>query len=199
MNSRRSKYLFFGIIIGIVGLSIQGTTSYVSEHHFVAYIIQDGKQLPIDQHICMVKKAPFDIVIEMQDRNGVFVNGSFNAQTYHQSIRNVRSDKLLGFGDEAIYDLWKNPLNELMIEGNRPNYWFIDSPSKHRFSSYEKVNGNYVCYRTVKQFYDLESHTTIPISKVSKSLYLTFIKFETEGDNYRSAELMRHGFQIIWE
>lgn len=176
----------------------QSSRSVVAKHHFSAYIMQDGQQIPIDQHIAKVRRAPFSIVIEMQDKEGVFVSGSFNSSTYSQAIKNIPSNKLEGFKKEAIYELWKNPDNELLIEGQNPNFWFIDSPTEHRFSSYEKVNGWIICERKVSHFYDLEKHQRLELSNVSKPLYLNFIKFKQEGENYRSLELMRHGFKIEW-
>lgn len=199
VNSRM-KQVFTGIgLAAIVVLLFNGTTRYISPNHFIAYIVQDGKQLPIDNHIVKAKKAPFKIVIEMQDTKGVFVSASLHSSTYNQSARNVAPDKLPGFRDVAIYEVWKNPTNELIIEGKMPNFWFIESPSKHRFTSYEKVNGSYVCSRNVKSLYDIEKQSSVSLETISKPLYLTFIKFKPEAEDYRSEELMRHGFKIEWE
>ncbi|MGB0805174.1 MAG: hypothetical protein ACPGRC_00700 [Salibacteraceae bacterium] len=199
MNSRPKKKSVLIVVLVMFGLFTQASNGYVSKNHFVAYIVQDGKQLPIDQHVVRVKRAPFDIVIEMQDTEGVFVSGSFHPQTYNQAIRNISPEQLPGFSSVAIYDFWRNPLNEFMIEGVNPNFWFIDSPSKHRFSRYEKVNGSIVAYRTVNHFYDLVKHEKIEITNVEKPLYITFIKFKANNEDYRQEELMRHGFKIIWE
>jgi hypothetical protein len=61
------------------------------------------------------------------------------------------------------------------------------------------VNGKYICSRQVNSFYDLKRHETIAISAINKPLFLTFIKFESKGEDYRYLELMRHGFKIEWE
>ena len=197
-----SELFFFRVkVLVFIGLGlcfIQGTTSRTTPHHFMAYIIQDGKQLPIEKHVVQAKKSPFQIVIDMPETKGVFVSASFKPNTYNPALKNVEVSKLPGYKDVAIYELWKNPNNELFVEGSTPSFWFINSPSKHRFSYYEKINNRFICTREVEKFYDLDKHNEISFSKIKNSLYLTFVKFEREGDNYRSKELMRHNFKIEW-
>jgi hypothetical protein len=199
VNSKINIGLFLSVTLIFGGLFINATSSRSNNLHFSAYVIQDGKQLPIDQHIVRAKKSPFQIVIEMNDGRGVFVSSSLKSSTYNQAIRNVSPEKLNGFKDMANYELWKNPLNELLIEGSGPNFWFIDSPSKHRFSFYEKVNGKFICTRQVDYLYDLKKHEVIPLASISKPLYFTFIMFASKEEDYRHVELMRHGFKIEWE
>jgi hypothetical protein len=199
VDVKQFKFWFFLGVLVCCGVGIQGTTSRVTGHHFKAYIIQNGIQLPIEQHVVKLKRAPFQIVVDMPDKEGVFISASFNSGTYKQALKNVSSSKLNSFSEVAIYELWKNPNNELFVEGTHPQFWFIDSPSKSRFNSYEKVNGRYICNRSVDHFYDMDAHIEIPVSETNRPLFLTFIKFSVEGENYRSQELMRHSFKVEWE
>lgn len=164
----------------------------------MAYVVQDGKQIPIENHVALVRKAPFKIVVDMPDRNGVFVSISKEASTFQSGLKNIPASKLKGFSEPAIFEYWKNSSNELLISKTKPNFWFIESAAKSRFSSYEKVNGRFICSRDVQHLYDVDLHEEISLSEVKGDLYLTFIKFEVEGDNARSRELMRHNFKIKW-
>ena len=180
-------------------LSINASNTDVVPHYFMAYVIQGGKQLYIDKHVVKVKKAPFQVVVDMFEKDGVFVYASFNGETYEKGIQNTSVQNLYGFKNTAIYEVWKNPNEELCIDGNSPNFWFIDSPTKHRFTSYENINGRYLCVRNINHFYNMKTGQEIDVKNVNGPLYFTFIKFKQEGANYRSKELMRHGFKIELE
>ena len=86
----------------------------------------------------------------------------------------------------------------MLISKTKPNFWFIETAAKSRFSSYEKVNGRYICSREVEQLYDVDLHKKVPLGEVKGDVYFTFIKFEANGENIRNRELMRHNFKIKW-
>jgi hypothetical protein len=167
-------------------------------HYFMAYIVQDGVILPIDEHVVKVKKKPFVIVLDMPDKSGVFVNAAFQSSTFNSALRNAETSSLKGFDEVAMYESWGNPLAEVLISQNRPMFWFIDSRANNRFSDYEHVNERYLCNRNVKVFYDTKEHVEIPIQQMRKPVFITFLKFSAEGENYRKKELMRHEFKIEW-
>lgn len=167
-------------------------------HHFKAYIVQDGKQLPINYHVVDVKRKPFQIVVDMPDKEGVFVNVSFSKNTYKNALKNVPFKDLNGFSESAIYEVWKNPNNELLVSNTKPSFWFIESRLNHRFSDYEWVNNRYICTRQVNAIYDVNLHKEVDFRDLSTPMYLTFIKFKKIGDDFRGEELMRHEFKIQW-
>jgi len=167
-------------------------------HHFKAYIVQDGKQLPINYHVVDVKRKPFQIVVDMPDKEGVFVNVSFSKNTYKNALKNVPFKDLNGFSEAAIYEVWKNPNNELLVSNTKPCFWFIESRLNHRFSDYEWVNNRYICTRQVNTIYDVNLHKEVDFRDLSTPMYLTFIKFKKIGDDFRGEELMRHEFKIQW-
>jgi hypothetical protein len=167
-------------------------------HHFIAYIKQNGKQLPINYHVVKVKREPFEIVVDMPDKEGVFVNISFSKNTYKNALKNIPFDNLQGFSEPAIYEVWKNPNKELLVSNTRPCFWFIESSLNHRFSNYEWVNKRYICTRKVDAIYDINKHKAIEFKDLDTPIYLTFIKFKKIGDNYRAEELMRHEFKVEW-
>lgn len=167
-------------------------------HHFSAYVVQDGKRLNINQHIVKVKRKPFDIVVDMPDKEGVFVSIAFNRKTYKAALDNVLWTDLLGFQNTALPELWGNPKGELLVSDFSPYYWYIDSKIFHKFTDYDRINNRYICHRRVEVLYDMDVHKYRPLDKIGMSLYLTFIKFKPEGDNARAEELMRHEFKIQW-
>ncbi len=197
MKSLINFFILLAIICAAL-VSIYGTVSKYTAHHFMAYIVQDGKQIPIENHIAKVKKAPFKVVVDMPDKTGVFVNISNEGGTFHSGLKNVSASKLKGFSKPAIYEYWKNSNKELLISKTKPNFWFIETAAKSRFSSYEKVNGRYICSREVEQLYDVDLHKKVPLGEVKGDVYFTFIKFEANGENIRNRELMRHNFKIKW-
>lgn len=191
------SYPIIGILL-ISTLFLSGTHVKYAPHYFMAYIVQDGVVLPIDEHVVKVKKKPFVIVVDMPDKTGVFVNSSFHSSTFNSALKNAKTSSLRGFEEVAMYESWGNPWNEILISQNRPMYWFIDSKAKNRFSDYEHVNERYLCNRNVEVFYDTKEHLEIPAQQMDKSVYFTFLKFSVEGDNYRKKEVMRHEFKIEW-
>jgi len=198
VDTKWIKKVITCVIIGLGILSIRGINTKYTPHHFMAYIVQDGKQIPIENHVAKLRKAPFTVVVDMPGKKGVFVSVSQKSQTYNLALKNVSVEKLPGFQKSAVYELWKNVNTELLIGGAQPNFWFIDTPAKHRFSSYEKINGRYICEREVDKIYDIYTHNEIPLSSISGKLYFTFIKFEALGSNSRYKELMRHNFKVEW-
>tara|TARA_R110002050_G_scaffold297339_2_gene458633 strand:+ start:49555 stop:50184 length:630 start_codon:yes stop_codon:yes gene_type:complete len=188
---------FVGVIV-LIGLGLTSFTAHYPKSNFSAYIIQNGKRLPIDKHVVQLKREPFEVVVDMPDKNGVFVNVSFNAGTYNGALRNVQVADLKGFQNVAMYEVWKNPNQELLVSDDQPSYWFIDSRINHRFSYYDWVNNRYIGTREVQYVYDVNMNIKYEIKDVKKSLYLTFIQFYTENENYRAKELMRHEFKIEW-
>ena len=175
-----------------------GSHTLNNPYRFSAYIVQDGEKLYIDEHVVKVKKAPFQIVMDLPDREGVFVNASFSEKTFNQLLTNVRWEKISGFSKVAIQEVWNNPTGELIVSKTQPCYWFIHSERHHRFTSYEHLNERYMCIRDVNFFYDLENKKEVAIEDVNTPLYLGFIKFATLGENRRASEIMRHELKIEW-
>lgn len=167
-------------------------------HHFSAYIEQDGKRLSTYHQVVKVKRKPFVIVLDMPDKEGVFVSIAFNRKTYKAALENVPVADLVGFQNTALPELWGNPNNELLISDLSPYYWFIDSKSRHKFTHYQRINNRYICKRRVEFLYDIDVHKPRDLATIKMSLYFTFIKFKVEGDNARAEELMRHEFKIEW-
>jgi len=191
-SKKITTFLFFVFI----------STGYVKAqyppHHFSAYIEQDGKRLYTYHQVVKVKRKPFDIVVDMPDKEGVFVSIAFNRKTYKAALQNVIWTDLVGFQNPALPELWGNPDNELLVSDLSPYYWYIESKIKHKFSDYQRINNRYVCHRRVDVLYDVDVHKTRKLEDIGMSLYFTFLKFRVDGDNARAEELMRHEFKIEW-
>lgn len=189
----------FRFILVLVWLFTLGATPpKFPAHHFKAYIVQDGQQLPIKYHVVQVKRKPFQIIVDMPDKEGVFVNASFSKNTYKNALKNVPFKDLNGFSEAAIYEVWKNPNKELLVSNTKPCFWFIESRLNHRFSDYEWVNKRYICTRQVDVIYDVNVHEEVDFKQLDAPMYLTFIKFKKIGEDFRGEELMRHEFKIEW-
>ena len=167
-------------------------------HHFSAYIVQDGKRLYTYHQVVKVKRKPFNIVVDMPDKEGVFVSIAFNRKTYKAALDNVIWTDLMGFKNAALPEMWGNPNNELLVSDFSPYYWYIESKVNNKFSSYQRINNRYVCRRRVEVLYDMDVHKYRKLEDIGMSLYFTFLKFRVEGDNARAEELMRHEFKIEW-
>jgi hypothetical protein len=166
--------------------------------NFSAYVLQNGVRIPIDQHIVKLKRSEFDIIVDMPNKEGVFINISYSSNTYNGALKNTPVNDLKGFTEVAFFELWKNQNQELLVSDIQPNFWFIDSRANHRFSSYEWVNNRYISTRKVSKIYDTNKNIGYNVTEAKKPLYLTFIQFDSEGDNFRKKELMRTEFKIEW-
>ena len=195
MVSIKGKVVLF---LAIILLVINASFVTYPPHFFMAYIVQDGVRLPIDEHVVKVKKAPFKIVLDLPNKKGVFVHVSYNKTTYSKALRNGELASLPGFEKVAIYERWNNPERTLFMADQQPMYWFIESKSKSRFSNYEIINDRYICERKVSSIYDIDVHKNRSLSNMNSPVYITFMKFEEQDENYRYKELMRHEFKIDW-
>ena len=195
MVSYKGKVMSF---LAIILLVINASFVTYPSHFFMAYVVQDGVRLPIDEHVVKVKKAPFEIVLDLPNKQGVFVHVSYNKTTFNRALRNEDLTNLPGFEKTAIFELWNNPDKNLLLADNQPMYWFIESKSKARFSSYEIINDRHICERKVSNIYDVDTHERRDLSTMSSPVYVTFLKFDEQGKNYRYKEVMRHEFKIEW-
>ena len=186
------------LIISVIGIICIGANSSYEEVRFSTYIVQNGKRLEINQHVVEVKRASFEIVFDLPDSEGIFVNSSFNPKTYQQVLSNVPVKSISGFSKTAMVEMWKNPNGELLISNTKPSFWFINSAKEHRFSSYHKLNERFICTRKVAVLYDVDNHKEIKLSEVNLPLYLSFIKYIPNSENSRGREMMRHELKIVW-
>ena len=196
MNFLKRKMMVF---LAIISLLINASFVTYPSHFFMAYVVQDGVRLPIDEHVVKVKRAPFKIVVDLPNKQGVFVNLSYNKATFNRALRNDELINLPGFEETAIYEMWNNLDKNLLLAEKQPMYWFTESKSKSRFSNYEIINDRYICEREVNHIYDIDDHVRKELSAMNDPVYLTFLKFNELGDNYRYKEVMRHEFKIEWE
>lgn len=173
------------------GQSVQG-------NRFSAYIKQHNKQIEIVDHQLFIQRDTFEIVVDLPTKYGVFVHASFYDSTMIQVRDNRIFSEISNFQSPAIFEMWRNPFNELLICDSKPQYWFIESSQKHRFSSYENRNGRLYCVKKIAQFYDLEHQTVIPLAMIDSPIFVSFISFSPAGDDRRSEEIMRHEFVIRW-
>lgn len=174
------------------GQSVQG-------NRFSAYILQYGKKVDIKNHALSINRDTFEIVVDAPDRGGVFVHVSFHDSTFVAVRDNRPFNSIPNFQSPAIFEMWRNPLNELLICEKQPQYWFIDSPHKHRFNHYELRNGRYVCTKVISQVYDVDFQTVIPLEMLDAPIYLSFVSFRFSEDNRRAEEIMRHELVINWK
>lgn len=186
------------LIISVLGVMCIGAIPSYEEVRFSTYIVQNGKRLEVNQHVVEVKRSSFEIVFDMPDSEGVFVNTSFNPKTYQQVLSNIAVKNIQGFKSTAMAEMWRNPNGELLVSDNKPSFWFIDSAKKHRFSSYHKVNERFLCERHVDVLYDVDNHKGITLSSVIQPLYLSFIKYIPNSEGTRGREMMRHELKIVW-
>ena len=67
INNLKFRFVIAIVLVSLLFVSASPVTKLAGypKHHFNAYIIQDGKQLNIDQHVVRVKRAPFQIILDM--------------------------------------------------------------------------------------------------------------------------------------
>ncbi len=196
-NSTRSltrNFVLFGFLICSWG----SVFSQYPEHHFAAYVMQDGVRLNTDHQVVKVKRKPFVIIVDLPDKEGVFVNISFNNNTFNQALENIPVRKLDGFKNTGLPELWRNPNGEIFVSDESPCYWFIETKYINKFSEYQYINKRYYCRREVFRFYDMDVHEEKHLYSMISPVYFTLIKFKSIEDNKRSSELMRHAFKIEW-
>jgi len=170
---------------------------------FSIAIEQDGKPVEIKDHIAILKRKQFTIVLYFSkvDEIGLLVNSSFESKSFDSAANGKPISEIAGFAETGMAEYPFNKLKELMITNSAPHYWYYKNKDDHRFDEVKKKENQWVCKRLVSGFMDRDgTRKSFDIDTVDKNeLYLVFIKAKWNKDFSKRIEKQRDYLKIIFK
>jgi hypothetical protein len=169
---------------------------------FRVAFIQDGHVvLPEQKGTVNLKRSPFEIRVELDSLDGIFVNCSESPRLKYLVQKNDVPD-FQNIVWKVSVETEFNQDHELFIQNlDSYCYWFYDPKLDwHRFDStavYE--NGRVQAQKSIHQFYDIEKKTKLSIKEAPEVLHLS--TFSIKGSfKDKTAELDQYSnFKLIFE
>lgn len=171
----------------------------VATDFFSIRFLQDGKEIPLKGNTIELKKKPFTIEFTFPAPLGVFVNASFDEQSYKLAKKKKNYSQIPGFISTGMAESELNKNKEILVCDKAPSYWYYESENVSRFDETIKDNGALICKRSVEQLYLVDKKETLSIDKVGKTLYLVFLVKERGKNSDADIELQRESRMIRWK
>jgi hypothetical protein len=153
-------------------------------------IEQDGKPVPIKDHEVALKKAPFDILVDLPGKGSfVYVNASFDDAMYEKAKkskplgREFRPGLFMAEGD-------RNAEKDIIPGPDAIHSWYYDSDQDNRFNEVKPSGAGVRGRRTVANAYLDGKEVKVEDWKDS-TLYLVFLTGEGKPDASETVERQR--------
>lgn len=165
---------------------------------FYVYFFQDGKKIDIVNSTVNLKKGPFKIVLELNDKMIIGVNSSFKQKSYLKSKDGNLIENIKGFKNSIQKDSLKNKNNSLILSEDSYSSWYYNSETDNNFSSTILDDNKILCVKEFKTLFDLKESEVLQIKDTKKKIYMTFISFNINTKTGEIEENMREAVKIQW-
>jgi hypothetical protein len=170
---------------------------------FAIALEQLGSAVKVTAGEARVRKAPFDVLVDLKGIPGVYVHAAFDAGFYEKA----RRGEPLGAVFRRAQTMALGRFNDgqlLFINGeDSHHFWYADSRAEHDFSALTPVAGGVQGRRVISQLW--VGNAPVLVHRVPQSiLYLVFYSgdLSTEGDNeqtQRAHERQRETLKITMQ
>lgn len=168
------------------------------DHCFEVLLVQEGKPVPIVDHLAVLKKRPFDIHLISYEPQGIVINTCLSDSNLIQ----LASGKPYSELDFMLYGMAEemfNPDQEILIHSHAPSYWYYDDPSNHRFTRMELNQDQIIGIRHIEQMTNVETGEVIASAQFPPHLYLCFLSSVWNSETFTSKEFHRDYLTIAFE
>lgn len=168
------------------------------DHCFEVALFQDGSEVPINNHIAVLKKRHFDIHLISYEPQGIVINTCLSDSNMIQIASGKPYDQL----DFMLYGMAEemfNPDQEILIHSHAPSYWYFDDTSSHRFSRVEFNQDQIIGIRHIEQMTNVETGEIISSANFPSHLYLGFLSSVWNAETFTSKEFHRDYLTIAFE
>ena len=157
------------------------------------FIEQGGNRIEIKNNTAELRRVPFSLIFTFSRPDSIFVNASFNSETYNNAIIGLPLNELIGFKNPGIDEEPFNRQNHLYISAATPNLWYYTDDTDHRFNLVKKSDPSIICQRNIISFMDIDSESNITeITKIKRdSIYLVILSVDWNEDYTRMIEKNR--------
>lgn len=168
--------------------------------HFAVGLQQDGRKIPIRNHVAVLKKAPFSLVLLFPDQPGVLVNTQTSPALLEKARR--RRDLTRSAPLTNTMKQWKAPI--LRASDDSWDYWYHYGLSRDmtKFDDVQRVElrdgGNVMaCKKIIQQVQLSPDDQAVPVEELSADrLHLVFVFAPAQVGGGRS-EAQRDWLTII--
>jgi hypothetical protein len=161
-------------------------TTEETKNYFDIKIIQNNQEIPITDHQVRLQKKEFTLVLVMYGKIGVLTNFSQQPALYNGLSNGIPPKDLLEDPDQfmgmAEYDF--NEDKKIIIDDILPHYLYYQNKDAHRFSSVERKNGAWHCYRKIALYSSPHKAGSAQISSYpDNELYISLV-YEIYDEDY---------------
>lgn len=159
--------------------------------------VQDGKTHTVINNKVCLQKAPFDIIVDATNINGIYLNAAFEKDSKFEAPNEF--DNLTSIAPKVFAEQPFNKNKELIISPLNYSYWFYNQNMDwHRYNSVNpKKEKGFIGTKTIHQIFDEGNDMTLPVEKLTETLYLFF--FSMEGSFELGYHLLqRHYIEVQW-
>jgi hypothetical protein len=162
---------------------------------FAVSIEQDGKSVAVKDHEVTLRKAPFDIMVDLPGKGSfVFVNASFDDAMYDKAksskslAREFRPGLFMAEGE-------RNAEKDVMPGPDAIHSWYYESDQDNRFNEVKPMGAGFRGRRTVANAYVGDKEVKVEDWKES-TLYLVFVSGEGKPDASETIERQREYLKL---
>lgn len=195
-------------VLFLLGISTLSSKNAYNQN-FEIKIRQNSKIIPIKNGEVILDKEEFELIVELQKLDGVFLNADFSNGLYELT----NDDAIPNYKDMPGFCMAEYPFNpdkELLINNQGwTSLFYVNNDSalnnNTRFDKIVTTNKDTVTgFRTIQQFMLVNRNNEIlKVSDAKEPLYLfifaSMLNPSGDWENYMGEEIKRFKFKINWK
>lgn len=161
-------------------------------------IQQDGRTIPVKDHVVVVQRKPFDLIFYMPDKEAVHVRAASQPALYDLAKSGAPLGKIFNPAQTAAYTPF-NKGEDMMLDDPaiQDSWWYDSSEKNHTFNEVTPAAGGFKCRRRVSNFFT--NGTSVPVVKTDfGAIYLVFLTGQSSADHLSTIEEQRDYLKVAF-
>jgi hypothetical protein len=189
------KILTF-IAVAFISLMLFSHKNVEKSKTFYVWFEQDTIRINLEEPIISLEKKPFKIFFEMSEQMSISVNASFSPNTYNKMTKGILISDIETFNSKIIKE--KSEKYDLLISEDRTSAWYCFDNVENNFDKCFKKGGKVVTIKDVNTFIVEPDSAVFAISEIDKTLFMSFVIFDTDSVTGEKKEFQRETVKIKW-
>ena len=180
-------------------LSLLSEKEVNAQDKFRIDILQNGIVLQPENGVVVLDNAPFAIRVSLFQQEGVYMSASLSKRFYTlNDDEEVPDIEYLAYKTRA--ESTSNADKELFLDDEYVSYYF-HSPEEDwtRFDSLIVNEASVIGFKTVELFMDDQSEIEIPVSEMTKDVFLFFLATTPYKRSVKPKEIQRYKLHLKWK
>ena len=186
------------MMLGIIGFLY--TSLALQAQELKVSIVQNQKEIPSEDNVYLLNKAPFSFQIQSEGIEGFLVGATLDEDMYRSALGDGDLE-ITWFENTGMAESSFNQKQHMFISNDAPSYWYFTSKKDHRFDK-NTVTGTSVSWnaeRTISMLELLESDEQIACKNMERPLYVIFYS-NVYDEDYNIIEIIIHfDAEIKWK